>query len=243
MRLAGTDLDVSRIGFGTAALGRSVPRRERVRLVETAHACGITHFDTAPLYGAGAAEDALAALTQHHRDGVTIATKVGIEPPSTRRLVAARIARRPSPARGNRFAPAEIRASLQGSLRRLRTSYVDLLLLHEVEAEAVGEELLAALDDLVRRGDARYVGVATTWRASTALLARRAAFPAVVQTSADAEPPPLVGRGLVLHSALAGRTGSPPELLRGLADRRPDALLLFGSRNVEHVRETAAAVL
>lgn len=243
MRLAGTDLDVSRIGFGTAALGRSLSRHERARVVETAHACGITHFDTAPLYGAGAAEDALGAFASRHRDRLTIATKVGIQPPPLVRLVAARLVRRPAPGHGGQFRPDEMRRSLHGSLRRLRTSYVDLLLLHEVEAQAVDDELLAALDDVVRLGEARYVGIATTWRESAALLARDRAFPAVVQSSAEPEPPVLEGRGLILHSAVAGRTGSPPELLRALAERRPDAMLLFGSRNAQHVRETAAAVL
>lgn len=243
MRLQGTDLEVSRVGFGTAALGRSLSQRERVRTLETAHASGITYFDTAPLYGAGAAENALGAFAHGRRDRVTIASKAGIQPPSLPRLAAGRLVRRPAPARGGRFRPDEVRESLHGSLRRLRTSYVDLLLLHEVEAEAVGDELFAALDELVRRGDVRHVGVATSWRETEALLAPGRAFPAVVQTPAEPEPPVLDGRSLILHSAVAGRTGSPPELLRALAERRPDALLLFGSRNPQHVHETAAALI
>lgn len=242
MKLAGTDLEVSRVGFGTAALGRSLSRRERVRIVETAHACGITHFDTAPLYGAGAAERALAVFATR-RDRVTIATKAGIQPPALAQLLAARLMRRPAAGRSGLFSAAEVRESLHASLRRLRTSYVDLLLLHEVEAGVVDDELLSALDDIVRRGDARHAGIATSWHESAALVARGGAFPSVVQTSAEPEPPVLPGRGLVLHSAITGRTGSPPALLRALADRRPDALLLFGSRNLQHVRETAAAVL
>ena len=119
----------ARIGFGTAALGRSLAKRERIRLVETAFDCGLTHFDTAPLYGAGAAEEALAALP---RDAVTIATKAGYRPPSPVRTVAASLAGRAALARGGHFARAEVRAGLAASLRRLRTSYVDFFLLHDV---------------------------------------------------------------------------------------------------------------
>lgn len=229
-----------RVGFGTAALGRSLSQRERVRVLETALDCGLTHFDTAPLYGAGAAEEALAALP---RDRITIATKAGYRPPSLSRLVVARLAGRAAQAQSGLFASADVRASLEGSLRRLRTTHVDLFLLHDVRAADVGDELLAELEAIVRRGDARATGVATAWAEAATLVERGAAFPGVVQTSAAPEPPALAGRRLILHSALAGRSGSPPELLRGLAQRRPDALLLFGSRDPEHVRETAAAVV
>jgi aryl-alcohol dehydrogenase-like predicted oxidoreductase len=230
----------ARIGFGTAALGRSLSRRERVRVLETALDCGLTHFDTAPLYGSGAAEEALAAVP---RDAATIATKAGYRPPSPARLAAGRLLGRPAHAESGLFGPADVRASLEGSLRRLRTSYVDLLLLHDVRAGDVGDALLQELDAIVRRGDARATGVATAWTEAATLLQRGAAFPAVVQTSAEPEPPPLEGRDLILHSAIAGRAGSPPELLRALAERRPDALLLFGSRSPVHVRETAAVLL
>jgi aryl-alcohol dehydrogenase-like predicted oxidoreductase len=230
----------AQIGFGTAALGRSLSRSERVRVLETALDCGLTHFDTAPLYGAGAAEEALAALP---RDRITIATKAGYQAPSLVRLAAGRVAGRPARPASGLFGPAEVRASLEGSLRRLRTSHVDLLLLHDVRADDVGDALLEELAAVVRRGDARATGVATDWSEAAALLDRGVPFPAVVQTSAEPEPPVLDGRRLLLHSAIAGRAGSPPAALAALARRRPDAVLLFGSRNPQHVRETAAAVL
>jgi aryl-alcohol dehydrogenase-like predicted oxidoreductase len=119
---------------------------------------------------------------------------------------------------------------------------VDLFLLHDVRANDVGDALLEELDAAVRRGDARATGVATAWPEAAMLVGRGAAFPGVVQTSAEPEPPALEGRDLILHSAIAGRTGSPPKLLRAFAERRPDALLLFGSRNPQHVRETVAAL-
>jgi aryl-alcohol dehydrogenase-like predicted oxidoreductase len=225
----------ARIGFGTAALGRSLSRGERVRVLETALDCGLTHFDTAPLYGVGAAEKALAALP---RDEITIATKAGYRPPSVARSAVAKLVRRPARAVGGLFAPAAVRASLEGSLRRLGTSHVDFFLLHDVTARDVDDALLAELEAIVQRGEARLTGVATSWERAEPLLT--SGFPAVVQ-AADA--PPLPGRTVVLHSLIAGRDGAPGSLLREAAERRPDALLLFGSRDPRHVRETASAVL
>jgi D-threo-aldose 1-dehydrogenase len=229
-----------RVGFGTAALGRSLSRAERARVVQTAFDCGLRHYDTAPLYGGGAAEEALATLP---RDSITIATKAGYRAPSLPRAVAGRLAGRPARAEGGLFSPRDVRVSLEGSLRRLHTSHVDLFLLHDVHAGAVDEALLDELDAIVRRGDARATGVATAWPEAAAILAAAGAFPAIVQAPADPEPPPLSGRTLILHSVIAGRAGDSGGLLREIVERRPDALVLFGSRNPEHVRQSAAAVL
>ena len=84
-------LAVSRLGFGTAGLGRSLSRGERLRLLETAFDSGITYFDTAPLYGAGAAEEALGAFLRGAPDGVTVATKAGILPAPVAALVLSRL--------------------------------------------------------------------------------------------------------------------------------------------------------
>jgi D-threo-aldose 1-dehydrogenase len=229
-----------RVGFGTAALGRSLSRGERARVVQTAFDCGLTHYDTAPLYGGGGAEEAVATLP---RDSITIATKAGYRAPSLPRAVAGRLSGRPAHAESGLFSPRDVRGSLEGSLRRLHTSHVDLFFLHDVSAGAVDDALLDELDAIVRRGDARATGVATAWPEAAAILAAAGAFPAVVQAPADPEPPPLPGRTLILHSVIAGRAGDPGGLLRDIVARRPDALVLFGSRNPEHVRQSAAAVL
>ena len=59
VELPGSELRLSRLGFGTAGLMARLGRRESVRLVEIAHDSGITHFDTARAYGYGEAESAL----------------------------------------------------------------------------------------------------------------------------------------------------------------------------------------
>jgi D-threo-aldose 1-dehydrogenase len=221
------------IGYGTAALGRSLSRRDRVRLVETAYDAGVRYFDTAPLYGAGTAEDALGRALRG-RDDVTLATKVGIVPPG---LLGVALRR---PAAGGRFAPAEMRAQLEGSLRRLRRDAVDVLLLHEVDAGAANAAL-DVLDDLRREGKIVRAGIATDGAMTAAILTAR--VPGIVQLPAR-EAVDVAGAMLVLHSALAGRVGATParDLLRGVAGAHPSAVVLVGSRREEHIREAASAL-
>ena len=221
------------LGYGTAALGRSLSARQRARLVDAAYDAGIRYFDTAPLYGAGAAEEALGRALRG-KDDVTVATKVGIVPPG---LVGVALRQ---PAAGGRFAPGDIRAQLERSLRRLRRDRVDVVLLHEVTGEAAP----AALDTLeLLRGEGKlgHAGIATDALQAEEILAAR--VPEVVQLAAGSGVDPR-GARLVLHSALAGRVATTParELLQAVAAEHPDAVILVGSRNVEHVHEAADAL-
>jgi aryl-alcohol dehydrogenase-like predicted oxidoreductase len=212
------------IGYGTAALGRSISKRERVRLIEAAYDAGIRWFDTAPLYGAGAAEIALG-IALRTKDDVTVVTKVGIVPVGVLR-------RR---AQSGRFAPGDLRRQLHGSLRRLRRDSLDAVLLHEVEAA----DAPAALDALEADGRVSRTGIATGWRPAETILAAR--VPEIVQLAAGSTVDPR-GARLVLHSVVTGKSGSAVELLRSAAAAHPEAVILVGSRNAEHIREAAAAL-
>ena len=218
------------VGYGTAALGRSLSKRERVALVEAAYDAGIRWFDTAPLYGAGAAEDALGVALRD-KDDVVVTTKVGIVPPS---LIGVALRR---PATGGRFAPADIRAQLDGSLRRLRRDVIDVVLLHEVDAVAAP----AALDALREDQRVERIGVATHGATSERILATEPMD--VVQLPARDVVDPH-GARLVIHSVLAGRGTRIParDLLVAAGAAHPGAILLVGSRNAEHIREAAAAL-
>jgi D-threo-aldose 1-dehydrogenase len=221
------------LGYGTAALGRSLSARQRLRLIEAAYDAGIRYFDTAPLYGAGAAEEALGRFLRAGRD-VTVATKVGIVPPG---LVGVALRR---PAAGGRFSPRDIRAQLERSLRRLRLERVDTVLLHEIDA-ASAPGALETLDVLRGEGKLDHAGIATGSAASAAVLADR--VPDVVQLAAGSDVDPR-GARLVLHSALAGHVDAIPAatLLRDIAVAYPEAVVLVGSRNAKHIREAAAAL-
>ena len=241
--LAGTGLTPSRLGFGSAALMARLGRRASIRLLEVAHESGITHFDTARSYGYGEAESAVGQFLAGRRDGVTITTKLGLEPPphsATMRAVktAGRevikrapglrpILRRRAQAmvRPACFEPGQARASLETSLRELRVETVDFLLLHECRpADLESEGLLEFLEQAVREGKIRHFGLATDRESTGYALSRRAELASVVQLAHSVVEPslarlPLDGRPVITHSAV--RLGLPPllELMRDQARR------------------------
>jgi len=143
-----TGLKVSAIGFGCWEIGGTYGRIDESlfqRAVARAIDSGITCFDTAEAYGMGASEEALARALVGRRNDVLIATKFGVsyeEMPN----------RRDS-------SPARVLASIDKSLQRLRTDHVDIYLVHWPDPETPLDETLGALDDIVRQGKARYIGV------------------------------------------------------------------------------------
>ena len=143
-----TDLKVSAIGFGCWEIGGTYGRideSEFERAVAQAIDSGITCFDTAEAYGMGVSEEALAQALGGRRNDVVIATKFGVgyeEMPNRRDSSRARVL-----------------ASIEKSLRRLRTDHVDIYLVHWPDPNTLLEETMGALDDIVRQGKVRYVGV------------------------------------------------------------------------------------
>jgi len=152
--LGRTGLTVSEIGFGAWGIGgmtageTSYGKTDDARSVaalERAFALGVTFYDTAPAYGDGHSEELIGAALAERRQGVVIATKAGLEsfdrPPD--------------------FSPSGLRLSLEQSLRRLRTDYVDLFQLHNPPPDLFrrAPESYAALEDMVREGKIRSFGV------------------------------------------------------------------------------------
>jgi aryl-alcohol dehydrogenase-like predicted oxidoreductase len=139
---------VSALGFGCWEIGGTYGRidaAEFARAAARAIDSGITCFDTAEAYGMGVSEEALARALGSRRNEVVIATKFGVgydEMPNRRDSSRARV-----------------RASIDKSLQRLRTDHVDIYLVHWPDPNTPLAETMAALDDTVRQGKARYVGV------------------------------------------------------------------------------------
>jgi aryl-alcohol dehydrogenase-like predicted oxidoreductase len=143
-----THLKVSAIGFGCWEIGGTYGRideGEFQRAVAQAIDSGITCFDTAEAYGMGVSEVALARALGPRRNEVVIATKFGVgydEMPNRRDSSRARVL-----------------ASIDKSLQRLKTDRVDIYLIHWPDPNTPLDETMSALDDIVRQGKARYVGV------------------------------------------------------------------------------------
>ena len=168
----------SRLGFGCASLGSRIGDVAGRRALAAAFDQGITWYDLAPSYGDGRAESIFGNFAKDRRDKLFICTKCGIEsrsPPMVagllRPLVRAVLTATPRmrplitrarlPAHRIPLTGAFVRSSLERSLRRLRTDYVDVLALHEpTPEEADNEDIIRALEDAVKTGKARAAGVA-----------------------------------------------------------------------------------
>jgi aryl-alcohol dehydrogenase-like predicted oxidoreductase len=145
-KLGNSDLEVSEISLGSWLTYSGGVETERTRAcTEAAFAAGITFFDTANVYGRGAAEEAWGEiLSKHPRDSYVLATKVFgqmSDDPADRGLSAAQIAKQ-----------------IDASLKRLRTDHVDLYQAHRFDVQTPIEETVEALQQVVEDGKARYLG-------------------------------------------------------------------------------------
>jgi D-threo-aldose 1-dehydrogenase len=241
-------MTTSALGFGTAQLMARIGRRESVRLLHAAFDAGITHIDTARLYGYGAAESAVGDLLEGRRHQITVATKFGIFPPArspmlqTAKAVARAVARlnprwrermRARAGRlvtAGRFSIADATRSLDTSLKELRTDYVDMLLLHECRiADLEGaDDLQAFLERAVAQGRVRAWGVATDVETVEAAAARVPAFTRVAFFPSDARSRHVArvdagGRTLLTHSPF----GRLLPLVRDHFERDPGAARMW----------------
>lgn len=152
-RLGRSGLSVSVVGLGCNNLGRSGTATESQEgtnaIVHAALDSGITLFDTADTYGRepGLAETRLGKALGTRRDEVVVATKFGMD--------AGGANGRDFGARGSR---KYIMQSVEASLGRLGTDYIDLYQFHTPDDLTPIDETLAALDDLVASGKVRYIG-------------------------------------------------------------------------------------
>lgn len=166
----------TQLGFGCAnLLGGGALERSR-SLIHAVLDAGIRHFDVAPVYGSGLAEDALGEALTGLAEPVTITTKVGLARPGTpagssRARMAAKAVLAMAPrlkqklgrrfyrmSRRKAFGVEEAAASFEESLRRLRVERVDVLLLHEPDPEDLTEELLRWLEGIRAEGRAGAIG-------------------------------------------------------------------------------------
>jgi aryl-alcohol dehydrogenase-like predicted oxidoreductase len=144
------DLQVGRIGLG--AMGMSAAYAiggfddaESIRTIHRALDLGVTLIDTAEVYGPYINEELLARALQGRRDQVVLATKFGLISHTGRD--------------GLDSSPANIRAALDGSLKRLGTDHIDLYYQHRLDRGTPIEDTVGALAELVAAGKIRHIGL------------------------------------------------------------------------------------
>ncbi|PIZ05191.1 MAG: hypothetical protein COY58_00100 [Gammaproteobacteria bacterium CG_4_10_14_0_8_um_filter_38_16] len=170
------------LAFGCSGIGGRVDKKKSIEIINAAFDYGVTHFDVAPSYGYGDAEACLGMALNKNRDKVVIATKVGIirnDPstlirklkpiaqrviqtfPSMRKIISTGAAFSGATAQPNQFTIDKIKASVEKSLKDLKTDYIDILFLHDCKKEHLSIEVITFLQKLKRDGKVRTYGLAT----------------------------------------------------------------------------------
>jgi len=148
---------VSRLCLGTMMLGGPTDESDSVRIIHRAVDDGINFVDTANVYNGGESERVVGKAIASCRDRVFLATKAG-----------GGTGQGPNDRGGSRH---HLLQAIEASLKRLGTDYIDLYLLHQPDYTTPLEETMDVLNDLVRGGKTRYVGLSNhyAWRVCEAL--------------------------------------------------------------------------
>jgi aryl-alcohol dehydrogenase-like predicted oxidoreductase len=152
--LGKTGIMVSEIGFGTWGIGGEAGQskaygpandEESIRTLEAAYSRGVNFYDTSNFYGWGHSEELLGQVFEKRRDKVLFATKAGFI----------------NPAGEQDFSADSVLRSLEGSLKRLRTNYVDVFQLHSPERSVLSDHLALwpLLNRLQAEGAIRCIGI------------------------------------------------------------------------------------
>ena len=148
----GNDLRVTRLGFGAMRItgdgiwGPPSDRAESIRVLRRAIELGINFIDTADSYGPSVSEEIIAEALHPYPVNLVIATKGGYERPGPNRWV-------------ENGKPEHLRATCEGSLRRLRLERIDLYQLHRIDPKVPAEDQLGTLRTLQAEGKMKHIGL------------------------------------------------------------------------------------
>ena len=159
-QLGHTGVRVTELCMGCMTFGREAPEHDSREMLDRYLDAGGNFVDTADVYGGGASEEILGRVFAERsglRERLVLATKFRMPAGDD-----------PNDGGGSR---RHVRESIERSLRRLQTDWVDLYQMHAWDPRTPLEETLSTLDDLVREGKVRYVGASnyTGWQVATAL--------------------------------------------------------------------------
>ena len=150
-KLGNSSLEVSALGLGCMGLshgyGPATETQQAMSLIRSAVDLGVTFFDTAEVYGPYLNEEVVGEALAPVRDQVVIATKFGFTfgPDNKQQILNSR--------------PEHIRFAVEGSLRRLKTDYIDLLYQHRVDPNVPIEEVAGVVKALIEEGKVKHFGL------------------------------------------------------------------------------------
>lgn len=161
-RTLGQGLVVSALSLGAMGYGKSRDIPDRAQMIDLLRAAvgrGMDFFDTAEVYGPWTNEEMVGEAFAGIRDKVKLATKFGWD-----------IDQKTGEHRGDvNSSPSQIRAAVEGSLKRLRTDYIDLYYQHRVDPKVPMEDVAGTVRDLIGEGKVRYFGLSEAGAASIRL--------------------------------------------------------------------------
>ncbi|MBQ2232825.1 MAG: aldo/keto reductase, partial [Erysipelotrichaceae bacterium] len=152
IKLGNSDLKVSRLCLGCMSFGEAdqgqyqwtLDYESSKKIIDKAYDCGINFFDTSNNYSNGTSEIFLGkAIKDYRREDIVITTKCYFNE--------------------GKLSAKAIHREVQGSLKRLDTDYIDILVLHRFDYDTPIEETLAALDEEVKAGHIRYYGASAMY--------------------------------------------------------------------------------
>jgi aryl-alcohol dehydrogenase-like predicted oxidoreductase len=136
----GMTSQLSRVGLGTNNFGRRIDLDATRAVIDAALEVGVTHFDTADIYGDGDSERFIGEILKNRRDQVFLATKFGM-------------------ADGGDGSPGYVQSAIEASLERLQTDHVDLYYYHRPDGKTPIAETIGAMHELVEAGKVGSLGV------------------------------------------------------------------------------------
>jgi len=149
-KLGNSGLEVSELGFGCMGLnfsyGHSISKEDSISLLRAAVDKGVTFFDTAEVYGPYTNEEIVGEALATVREQVVIATKFGFNIQDGKMS-------------GTNSRPEQIRKAVEGSLKRLKTDYIDLLYQHRVDPNVPIEDVAGTVKELIGEGKVKYFGL------------------------------------------------------------------------------------
>ena len=148
-KLGNQGLTVSAMGLGCMGMSQSYGVPDDAESIKTLHRAielGVTFFDTAEIYGPYVNEELLGNALKGRRNEVIIATKFGFKIEDGKMS-------------GLNSRPEHIKKAVEGSLRRLKTSHIDLLYQHRVDKDVPIFEVVGAMAELIQEGKVRFLGL------------------------------------------------------------------------------------
>ena len=156
-RLGNSGLEVSLLGLGTNSFGKRADQDTSIKIIHHALGSGINFIDTANIYAGSESERIIGHALEGERHSVVLATKAGLVR-----------GKGPNASGSSRF---HLQQELEGSLKRLKTDYIDLYQIHTFDPYTPIEETLRALEHMVSSGKVRYIGASNyaAWELMKAL--------------------------------------------------------------------------